>query len=93
MVVNRDYLSAEKLYNLEINKLAELIRPAGYYNIKAKRLKNFLDWLFCNYDGRLANLKQSSTDRLREELLAIKGIGPETLDPVRLAISTISEVD
>lgn len=79
-----NYLSADKLYNLEINKLAELIRPAGYYNIKAKRLKNFLSWLFCNYDGRLANLKRLSVDRLREELLAIKGIGPETADSILL---------
>src|SRR4030065_2401151 len=44
-------LTAEKLYHLDASKLAELIRPAGYYNIKAKRLNSFLSWLFRNYDG------------------------------------------
>jgi len=77
-------LAPEKLYNLDISGLAELIRPAGYYNIKAKRLKNFLAWLFHNYNGRLKNLEELNTDRLRAELLAIKGIGRETADSILL---------
>ncbi|MDD5064013.1 MAG: endonuclease III domain-containing protein [Phycisphaerae bacterium] len=77
-------LTAEKLYHLDVSKLAELIRPAGYYNIKAKRLKNFLTWLFQNYDGRLENLENLDTGRLRAELLAVKGIGPETADSILL---------
>ena len=79
-----DLLTPEKLYRLDITALAELIRPAGYFNIKAKRLKNFLNWLFDNYDGRLTNLENVGTDRLRAELLAIKGIGPETADSILL---------
>ncbi len=79
-----DLLSATKLHALEVANLAELIRPAGYYNIKAARLKNFLDWLFDEYGGKLSNLAQLSTDRLREQLLAIKGIGPETGDSILL---------
>ena len=79
-----DLLGPEKLHHLDIAALAELIRPAGYFNIKARRLKNFLNWLFDNYDGRLTNLENVGTDRLRAELLAVKGIGPETADSILL---------
>lgn len=79
-----DCLTPEKLHNLDHGQLAELIRPAGYFNIKAKRLKSFLNWLFENYDGRLADLEAVNTYQLREELLSIKGIGPETADSILL---------
>ncbi len=79
-----DLLTPEKLHNVQTQKLAELIKPAGYFNIKAKRLKNFLTWLFEHYDGRLTNLHSVDTSRLREELLAVKGIGPETADSILL---------
>jgi endonuclease-3 related protein len=79
-----DLLTPEELYHLNTSKLAELIRPAGYYNIKAKRLKNFINWLFQNYDGQLINLENLNTDRLRTELLAVKGIGRETADSILL---------
>ena len=77
-------LSPEKLYHLDVEQLAEYIRPAGYYNIKTKRLKNFLSWLFDKYDGRLTNLATVNTDQLRAELLAINGIGYETADSILL---------
>ena len=77
-------LTAEKMHNLDIAGLAELIRPAGYYNIKTKRLKNFLSWLFRDYDGDLTRLEKLDTEQLRAELLAIKGIGPETADSILL---------
>ena len=79
-----DSLSPEKLQNLKPAELAELIRPAGYFNVKAKRLKNFLSWLFENYAGRLENLEKLSTDKLRTELLSVNGIGPETADSILL---------
>jgi endonuclease-3 related protein len=79
-----DLLTPEKLYRLDVSELAELIRPAGYYNIKANRLKSFLTWLFQNYDGRLENLEELDTDRLRAELLTVKGIGRETADSILL---------
>ena len=65
-------------------KLAKLIRPAGYYNIKAKRLKNFTDVLsreFANDPDKLFNLPLK---RLRARLLDINGIGPETADSITL---------
>jgi len=77
-------MSPGKLYHLDLPQLAELIRPAGYYNIKAKRLKSFLNWLFENYNGRLSNLQGLDTQRLRAELLGIKGIGRETADSILL---------
>ena len=79
-----DLLTPEKLYQFDLSQLAELIRPAGYFNIKAKRLKNFVNRLFDNYDGKLTNLNRIDTDQLRGELLAIKGIGPETADSILL---------
>jgi len=77
-------LTPEKLRKMQTPKLAEFIKPAGYFNIKAKRLKNFLAWLFEHYDGQLTNLQGVSTSRLRTELLAIKGVGPETADSILL---------
>jgi endonuclease-3 related protein len=77
-------LTPEKLHHFNISKLAEVIRPAGYYNIKAERIKNFTDWLFRNHDGSLINLENLDTNRLRVELLSIKGIGRETADSILL---------
>jgi endonuclease-3 related protein len=77
-------LTPDALHRIEIAQLAELIRPAGYYNIKSKRLKNFVDWLFEHYSGELANLQTIHTGQLREELLAVKGIGRETADSILL---------
>jgi endonuclease-3 related protein len=79
-----DCLTPERLYHLEVSQLAELIRPAGYYNIKTKRLKNFINWLFHNYDGLLTNIESIDTYQLRTEFLAIKGIGYETADSILL---------
>ncbi|MBN1805659.1 MAG: endonuclease III domain-containing protein [Sedimentisphaerales bacterium] len=77
-------LTPEKLRNLETAELANLIKPAGYFNVKAKRLKNFLNWLFENYNGDLTDLENIDTDRLRAELLSIKGVGRETADSILL---------
>jgi endonuclease III related protein len=83
-IKNADLLTPDKLHHLDITKLAALIRPAGYFNIKAKRLKNFLDWFFENYSGELKNLEGVRTTDLREQLLSVKGIGPETADSILL---------
>lgn len=79
-----DCLSAEKINELEHQELALLIRPAGYFNVKAKRLKNFIGWLCENYEGDLANFEGIPTYQLREELLGINGIGRETADSILL---------
>jgi len=77
-------MDVERLAAIRLEELAELIRPAGYYRVKARRLKSFLAWLSGAYGGLLENLEQISTGGLREELLSIKGIGPETADSILL---------
>jgi endonuclease-3 related protein len=77
-------LDATRLHELDTADLEKLIRPAGYFRVKAKRLKNFIDWLCTNYGGDLRNLEGISTTRLREELLSLSGIGPETADSILL---------
>jgi endonuclease-3 related protein len=64
--------------------LASFIRPAGYYNIKAKRLKNFLELLFSKHRGSLVKMSSSSTTDLKKDLIAVNGIGPETCDSILL---------
>lgn len=83
-IKNADCLTPEKLHALPIDELAELIRPAGYFNVKAKRLTCFLDWLFDKHDGDLESLESLGLSTLREQLLGIKGIGPETADSICL---------
>jgi endonuclease-3 related protein len=77
-------LTPAKLHQIDIRSLAELIRSAGYYNVKTKRLKGFIDWLFDNYDGDIARLGALPLSQLREALLSVKGIGPETADSIIL---------
>lgn len=77
-------LTPARLYRLNLRKLAGLIRPCGYYNIKAGRLKSFLSYLFSEYSGRLTNMRRRPTDSLRREMLGVKGLGPETADSIIL---------
>ena len=79
-----DSLIPQRLCDMPTAQLAELIRPAGYFNIKAARLKNFLDWFFENYSGELGALQALNANVLRAELLSIKGVGPETADSIVL---------
>lgn len=76
-------LSPQKLCDLEENRLSNLIKPAGFYNVKSKRIKNFLNWLK-QYDFDLEKIKEKDFLRLRNELLSIKGIGNETADSILL---------
>src|SRR6185295_8283955 len=61
-------LTPAALHHLSPHELSQLIKPAGYFNVKAKRLKNFLDFLFSEYDGKLARMQQEETAALREKL-------------------------
>jgi len=77
-------LGPEALRSLPEDQLAERIRPAGYFRLKAKRLRNLLAYLeqACGFD--LEALARRDTSALREELLAVSGIGPETADSILL---------
>jgi endonuclease-3 related protein len=70
--------------DVEPEQLAQLIRPAGYFNIKSARLKEFVSWLFIHYEGSLDQMFTVEWQRLREELLQVRGIGPETADSILL---------
>ena len=65
-------------------ELAELIRSSGYYQQKAHRLKRFVAWLDESYGGSLDRMFAQPTAKLREELLALHGVGPETADSILL---------
>ncbi|NOY52713.1 MAG: endonuclease III domain-containing protein [Deltaproteobacteria bacterium] len=79
-----DLLRYENLRETPPGKLAELIRPSGYYNIKTKRLRSFCRFLQREYDGNLSRMFRTQTEELRRELLAVPGIGPETADSILL---------
>ena len=77
-------LNAAALHGLPVGRLATLIRPAGYFNIKAKRLKHFMDFLVWEYGGSMAKMKKEEVAVIREKLLDVNGIGPETADSIIL---------
>ena len=77
-------LDPHKLYQLKPAKLAALIRPAGYFRVKTKRLRHFLKFLLEECDGNISRLKRQSLEVLREKLLSVNGIGPETADSMLL---------
>jgi endonuclease-3 related protein len=77
-------LSVKALSKAKPSKIAKLIRPSGYYNIKTKRLKNFLNFLDSKFNGDLGQLLKQKTGRLRAGLLEINGIGAETADSILL---------
>ncbi len=74
----------KKLNEIEIEKLAEHIKPSGYFNVKARRLKHFIEWLFLKYNGSLPKLFKLDCATLREQLLSVNGIGRETADSIIL---------
>ncbi len=77
-------LESSKLQAIPTVELAELIRPAGYFNLKATRLKNLMELVEGNYGGDLKAMAQVDTAQLRNELLAVNGVGPETADSILL---------
>jgi len=77
-------LNAKAIHDMPVNRLGSLIRPAGYFNIKAKRLKAFIDFLMHDYHGSMKKMKGEDMHSLREKLLAVNGIGPETADSILL---------
>ena len=77
-------LTPQALRRLTPARLSRLIRPAGYYNVKAKRLRHFLDYFCRRYGGDPRKMMLREAARLRKELLAVNGIGPETADSILL---------
>src|SRR5579864_3647751 len=71
-------LSVEGIRRVKLARLERLIRPSGYFRQKAKRLKTFVAFLDREYEGSLEQLFSQPTEKLREELLNLNGVGPET---------------
>lgn len=76
-------LSPRRLHGTGNNIIAGLIRSSGYYNQKAIKIKNFLDW-FKSYNYSFKKISLMDTGTLRNELLSIRGVGPETADSILL---------
>jgi len=77
-------LEPRAVYALSVEELEEKIRPAGYFRIKARRLRNLLAFLVERYGGSLDAMFRTALPELREQLLEINGIGPETADSILL---------
>jgi len=77
-------LTPQKILNLSDKELGEMIKPAGYFKQKTKKVKIFCEWLVSNHQGDILKLKNKKIGPLREELLGLWGIGPETADSIIL---------
>ena len=77
-----DALNIHSILKLTEKELAKLINPSGYFNIKSKRLKNYVTWF--EKEGRFNCLNKLDDNILRERLLNVNGIGPETADDILL---------
>ena len=81
---DKGLLSVANLNATPNSELAHLIRPAGYYNIKAKRLKNLMYFIAERYQADLSMFMEDDTQTLRQGLLSVNGVGPETADSILL---------
>ncbi len=77
-------LSFAALEKVPQRRLARLIRPSGYFNQKAKKVKHFLRFWHKHHGRSLARMFRTTTERLRQELLSVNGIGRETADSILL---------
>ena len=77
-------IDVKKIIKIKNEKLAKIINSSGYHNQKAKKLKNFCEFLLKNCDGKLDLLFENSIAELRKQLLSVNGIGPETADSIIL---------
>jgi endonuclease III related protein len=77
-------LSVKGIRELPLGRLQKLVRPSGYFRQKAIKLKTFIRFLDNNYSGSLDRMFAQPTEKLRAELLALNGVGPETADSILL---------
>jgi len=77
-------MDPRRIHEVDAATLAWALRPAGYFNVKAGRLKNLVAWFLERAGGSVERLKETDPARLREELLGIRGIGRETADSILL---------
>lgn len=80
----KNLLDPYKIVKCKRNVLEQAIRSSGYFRQKAEKLTIFCNYLIEKYDGKIENMRHKDTTILREELLNLKGIGPETADDILL---------
>ncbi|MFQ5729994.1 MAG: endonuclease III domain-containing protein [Waddliaceae bacterium] len=80
----KDLLRLEAIHLIPENALAESIRPSGYYNLKAHRLKELVAFIYRTYDGQLDRMFSKEGSIIRKALLSVNGLGPETVDSILL---------
>ena len=79
-----DLLEPERLDRAPAERVADLVRPSGYFNVKAKRLKSLVHWFVRRLGGCAETAEAIPTAELRRELLAVHGVGEETADSILL---------
>ncbi len=77
-------LVPHKLLGIPLEELQELIRPAGYFRVKAQRLRSLVSFFVDEFNGEISAMQATSHDELRQRLLSVHGIGPETADSILL---------
>lgn len=77
-------LNVPGIRRVPLDRLEQLVRPSGFFRQKARRLKAFVQFLDRKYGGSLRRMFAQPTARLRAELLALNGVGPETADAILL---------
>ena len=77
-------LSMDGIYHCNEDKLAELIKPSGFFRQKAKRLKHFVDYVVNQWNGSIETFLSQPMAVLRDQLLKLNGVGPETADSIIL---------
>jgi len=80
----KNALEPRRLFRMNPAKISALIKSAGYHNIKAARIKEFLKFFFKVYQGEIKKMSRDDPRKLRKLLLSVKGIGPETADSILL---------
>jgi endonuclease-3 related protein len=81
---SKNILDIKKLVDISIINLQNMIKPSGFFNKKAKRLKNLALYLHNNYHDNLGTFFNRDLHAIRKELLSLSGIGPETADSILL---------
>ncbi len=77
-------LDMDALDLIEKDRLADVIRPAGFYHVKSRRLKALITDVHARYGGSIEQMQLTATGELRDRLLSVKGVGPETADSILL---------
>jgi endonuclease-3 related protein len=77
-------LRPHRLAARDVSEVAALVRPAGTYRLKARRLLDFTRWLLTRFDGDFGGMRRAPLGPLRRDLLAVPGLGPETADAILL---------